>query len=109
MVWENVFCDTFVVSESTFVLLETHYGPHLRRRNYGSQISHAHEIVGGTGKSKNPVYFTHPAMPYLAQKRDRLQPAETFLDLLSLSLTDGIARVPCCAVINGAPAAPCKV
>ena len=58
--------------------------------------------VGGTGEGKNPMDFAHPSMAHLAHERDRLQPAETFLDPLSLSLTERIPSMSCGAAINGA-------
>src|ERR1051325_9123372 len=104
---ESVFCRSFVVrplrsSRHTTAL-------DLGEPNYGGQISHAHQIVGGAGKSKNPVHFAHSAMAHLAQKRDGLQPAKAFLDPLSLILTDGILRMPGGAPINGTPAASLKI
>lgn len=92
----------FVALGSNSMLLKTHVGPELRRRNCGGQVAHAHQIVGGAGESKNPVHFAHSAMPYLPQQRDRLQPAEAFFDPLPLSLADGVPRVPCGVAINGA-------
>ena len=52
------------------------------------------------------MHFTHPAMTHLTHQRDRLQPAEAFLDPLSLSLAEGVTRVPRGAAINRAAAAP---
>jgi len=53
-------------------------------RNCGSQVSHPHPIVGGTGEGKDPMDLAHPAMAYLPEERDRLQPTEAFFDPLSL-------------------------
>ena len=58
------------------MLNQTHFGPDLDGRNCGRQVSHAHRVVSCTGKSKDPVHFADPAMPYLPQQRDRVQPAE---------------------------------
>ena len=44
-------------------LSQAHVGPDLHRRNCDSQVSHAHQIVGGAGESKDPVHFTNPTMP----------------------------------------------
>ena len=74
------------------MLLQTHVGPDLHRRNCGGQVSHAHQIVGGAGEGKNPVHFADSAMPNLPHQRNRLQPAEAFFDPLSLPLAD--PRIP---------------
>ena len=96
----------FVVSASNSMLLETHFGPDLHRRDCGAQVSHAHQIVGGAGEGKHPVHFVHPAMPNLPHERNRLQPAEAFFDPLPLLLADDVAGVPRGAAINrAAPAA----
>ena len=76
---------------------------------HSAQVSHAHQIVGGTSEGEDPVHFAHPAMPNLPHQRDRLQPAETFFDPLPLSLADAITRVPGGAPINRASASPSQV
>jgi len=63
---------------SNFMPDRTHFGPDLHRRNCARQIPHAHQVVGGTGEGKDPVYCAHSTMPQLPQQRDRLQPAEAF-------------------------------
>jgi hypothetical protein len=90
-------------------LSQAHVGPDLHRWNCGSQVSHAHQIVGGAGEGKYPVHFVHPAMPNLSHERDRLQPAEAFFDPFPLPLTDGVARVPRGAAINRAAPASFQV
>jgi hypothetical protein len=86
------------------MLLKTHVGPDLHRRNCGGQVSHAHQIVGGASESKNSVHFAHSAMPHLPHQRNRLHPAEAFFDSLPLLLTEGVTRVPRGAAINRAAA-----
>src|SRR5215471_12092456 len=88
------------------MLVKTHIGLHLCRWNCGSQVSHAHQIVGSAGKGKDPVHFVDPTMSNLAQERNRLQPAKAFFNPLSLSLTDDISRVPRSTAINRASAWP---
>src|SRR5437660_10152356 len=91
------------------MLCWTHFGPDLHRRSCGGQVSHSHQIVGGTGEGEDPIYFADSAMPQLAQPCDRLQPAKAFFDPLPLSLADGITRMPRGAAINRAAAAPSQV
>src|SRR5437588_477688 len=91
------------------MLLKTAVGPDSRRRNCGAQVSHAHQVVGGAGHGKNPIYSTDPAMPYLPHQRNRLQPAEALLDSLSLSLAEGVTCVSRGAAINCTAAAPFEV
>ena len=91
------------------MVLKTAVGPDLHRRNCGGQVSHAHQVVGGAGHGKNPIHSTDSAMPHLPHQRNRLQPAETLLDSLSLSLAEGVTCVPRGAAINRAAAAPFEV
>jgi len=109
MMLNGLISGVLLASGSDSMLLETHVGPDLRRRNCGGQVSHAHQIVGGAGESKHPVHSAHPAMANLPHERNRLQPAEAFFDPLSLPLADGITRVPRCAAINRAAAASFQV
>jgi hypothetical protein len=74
----------------------------------GHQISHGHQVVGGAREGKHPIHFQLPAMPHLAQQRDRLQPAETFVDALPFLLAAAVARALRGAPVNGA-AAPRQV
>jgi len=60
---ERLISGVFVALGSNSMLLKTHVGPELRRRNCGGQVAHAHQIVGGAGEGKNPVHFAHSAMP----------------------------------------------
>ena len=84
---------------------QTHFGPNLHHRNC-CEVSHAHQIVGRASEGEHPVHLENPAMPNLAQQRDRLQPAETFFDSLPLDLADAIAFVPRRPRINRAATAP---
>src|SRR5579872_4868812 len=90
-------------------LSQAHLRTDLHCWNCGGQVSHAHQIVGGAGESKDAVHFTNPPMPNLPHERDRLQPAEAFFDPLPLLLADGVARVPRGAGIDRAAAAPSQV
>src|SRR6266446_1790089 len=73
------------------------------------EVSHAHQVVGCAGEAEDPVHFAHSAMPHFAQQGDRLQPAETLFDALSLLLTETIAGMLCRAPVDCAPTAPCQV
>src|SRR6266496_4399138 len=73
------------------------------------EVSHAHQVVGCAGEGEDPVHFAHSAMPHFAQQGDRLQPAETLFDALSLLLTETIAGMLCRAPVDCAPTAPCQV
>lgn len=66
-------------------------------------------LLGGTGEGKHPMDFGHPTMTHLAHQRDRLQPAEAFLDPLSLSLAESISSMSRGATINCAATAPCEI
>src|SRR5258708_12453512 len=81
------------------MFLETHFGPDLHRGNC-REVSHAHQILGRAGEAKDPLHFRDSATPQLAHKRNRLEPAEAFLDPFPLSLAAGITQVPRCAAIN---------
>jgi len=66
-----------------FRFVRRHDGPNLLRRNCaGHQVSHAHQVVGGAGEGKDPIYLQGSAMKHFAQQRDglQLQPAKTFFD-----------------------------
>jgi hypothetical protein len=117
LVKKVLFCFIFILSSSkqagfgvfcgqtTYLMpLGTHFGLALHARNYGHEVPHSHQIVGGTGEGKEPINLADSAMPQFTQQRNRLQPPETFLDALSLALTDGVARMPRSAFINRAPA-----
>src|SRR5437870_5556478 len=67
------------------------------------EVSHAHQVVGCAGEAEDPVHFAHSAMPHFAQQGDRLQPAETLFDALSLLLTETIAGMLCRAPVDCAP------
>src|SRR5438445_8119119 len=73
------------------------------------EVSHAHQVVGCAGEAEDPVHFAHSARPQFAQPGDRLQPAETLFDALSLLLTETIAGMLCLAPVDCAPTAPCQV
>src|SRR5579864_4079964 len=57
-------------------------------------------------RSEDPVHLGHSAMPHFPHQRNGLQPAEAFFDPLPLLLTEGIARMPGGASVNGAAAFP---
>ena len=95
-----------MASASNSMRLQTHFGPDLRRRNCGSQVAHAHQIVGCASKGKHPVHLAHSTMSYFPQQRDRLQPPETFLDPLPFLLADAVTGMPRRAPINRTAAAP---
>ena len=104
-VTESFTVAIFQSSAALASLRRRQYSLQLHGRKYGGQISHAHQIVGGTGEGKNPMDFAHPSMAHLAHERDRLQPAEAFLDPLSLSLAQSIPGMSGGAAINRASAA----
>jgi len=83
------------------MLGRTHLGLN-SHRNWGGQVAHAHQIVGGGGESKNLIDATHSAIPNLPHQRNRLQPAETFFYPLPLPLTDAVTGMPRRATINRA-------
>ena len=85
-VWFPVF---FVASGANSMLVKTRIDLHSRRWNCGSQVSHAHQIVGSAGEGKDPVHFVDPTMSDLAQERNRLQPARAFFKCAS-----GNSRAP---------------
>src|SRR5207245_11656589 len=91
------------------MLNETHVRPNLPSENCSAQISHAHQIVGGTGEGKNPVHFTDSTMTQLPQERNRFQPPEAFFDPLPPLLTQTIAKVTRRAPVDGAPAIPLQI
>ena len=70
MLSERVFDQEFCSLGMEFVSHKAHCDLDLHGRNCSTEISHAHQIVGGTGKSKNPVHFAHSTMAHLAQKGD---------------------------------------
>ena len=82
------------------LLLKTHVDSELHRWNWGDQVSHPHQIVGRACEREDPMHFADSAMPQLPHQRNRLQPAEAFLDPLPLSLAQGIAQMARGASIN---------
>ena len=52
---------------------ETHFGLDLHRRNCGSQIAHANQIVGRARETEDPIHATNPAMANFPHQRNRLQ------------------------------------
>ena len=84
MMANSLIAGVFLASESNSTLLGTHFGPDLHRRNWGTQISHAHQVVSRAGQSQNPMHLAHAAMPHLAHQGNGLQPAEAFFDALPL-------------------------
>ena len=95
--------------QSNRMLHKTQFRPNLSSKNSSAQISHAHQIVGGTGEGKEPVHSTDSTMTQLPQERNRLQPPKTFFDPLPPLLTQSIAQVTCRAPVNRAPAIPLQV
>ena len=60
MLSERVFEGIFAARDRSLWPTRHTAAPDLHGRNCGREISHAHQIVGGAGKSKNPVHFAHP-------------------------------------------------
>ena len=85
---------------------ETHFRPNLHGKNGSTQISQAHQIVGGTGEGKDPVHFTDSTMMQLPQERNRFQPAKAFFDPLPFLLTQTITKVTRRAPVNRASTIP---
>jgi hypothetical protein len=83
--FDGLICGVLEVPEPDSRLLQTHVDGDLRRRNWGGQIAHAHQIVGGAGESENPIYLAHATMANFPHQRNRLQPAEAFVDSFPLS------------------------
>ena len=106
---EEATSGVFVASGSNSMLLKTHVGLDLYPRNCRGQVSHAHQVEDRAGEGKLPVHFAHPSMAKLAHERNRLQPAKAFFNPLSLSLTEGISRVPRGAAINRTATPPCMI
>src|SRR5215469_7667911 len=76
-------------------IVQRHYGPDLRLRNRDRhQISHADQVIGGTGQAEDPIDLQGSAMSYLAQQSDRLQPAKAFFDSFAFLLADCVSHVP---------------
>src|ERR1700746_1885825 len=90
--------------QSNHMLHETHFRPNLPSENCSAQISHAHQIVGGTGEGKDPVHFTDSTMTQLPQECNRFQPPKAFFDSLPPFLPHEIAVVTRRAPVNRAPA-----
>ena len=95
--------------QSNHMLHETHFRPNLPSENCRAQISHAHQIVGGTGEGKDPVHFTNSTMMQLPQERNRFQPPEAFFDPLPPLLAQTIAKVTRRTPVDGAPAIPLQI
>ena len=62
-------------------------------RSCQRQVAHPDQIVGGQREGKHPIDPRHSAMVRFAQTGDRFEPAEDFLDALTLALTDLIVRM----------------
>ena len=60
----------------------------------GQQFRYSDDIVGGHREGEHPADARDAAMARLAQRRDRLDPAEGFLDALADALRQGVAGVP---------------
>ncbi len=95
--FDGLICGVLEVPEPDSRLLQTHVDGDLRRRNWGGQIAHAHQIVGGAGESENPIYLAHATMANFPHQRNRLQPAGAFVD--SFPLSGGIDGRPTLAYI----------
>src|SRR6266849_556412 len=87
------------------MLSGAHFSPNLCRRNCGSQIPHAHQVIGRAGEGEDPVHLAHSTMAHFPQECDRLQPTEAFFDTLPLLLAETIARMMRRSSVNRAPAA----
>src|SRR5438552_11869806 len=71
-------------------------------RSHGppEQCPQANQVVGGRGKGDVPIDEVAAAMPQLPQPADGLHPAEDLLDQLTSLLTDRIARVTGCPIVD---------
>src|SRR5215831_12366139 len=67
------------------MLQETHFRPNLSSKNGSAQISHAHQIVGGTGEGKDPVHFTDSTMTQLPQQGQSSSATQSILRSASSS------------------------
>jgi hypothetical protein len=79
--------------------------PHPRPRRWSDsgQISHSNQAVCGRCQREHPPDSIQPSESRFALERNRLQPAEDFLDTLALPLAHGVAFVLRSSPINGAP------
>jgi hypothetical protein len=66
-----------------------------------NQIAHPHEVVGRVGEQAQMIHSRHAADLRLAQRTDRLAPAEGLLDPLEDALADRVPRMSGSAGING--------
>src|SRR5437764_5396911 len=71
-----------------------------RSRGPREQCSQANQVVGGRGKGDVPIDEVAAAMPQLPQPADGLHPAEDMIDQLTSLLTDRIARVTACTILD---------
>src|ERR1700745_2735719 len=97
---EKLNLSAFLTPSAIFLRGGTHFGLDLHRRNCGSEVSHAHQIVGRAGEGEDPIHLAYSTVPQLAHQRNRLQPAEAFFDSLPLSLAGGVSGVPGRAPLN---------
>src|ERR1022692_1592958 len=68
------------------------------------QVSDSHQVVDCCGECEHPAHSLPPPVPRLPHQPDGLQPPEHFLDSFAFSLADLVARMPCRALIDCAPA-----
>src|SRR5664279_4882279 len=88
----------------SFCMQQTHYGHDLRRLH--SQVAQPDQVVGSARKGEHPIHFEQPAMSYLPQQGNRLEPTETFLDSLPLPLADAVAYMTRRPPVDSTAAAP---
>src|SRR6516225_6722329 len=57
------------------------------------EIAHSYQIVSRQCQGEHPIDQRDPAMAYLAQPADRLEPPKDLLDPFALALTERVSRV----------------
>src|SRR5512135_1813969 len=72
-----------------------------RSRRGPKELRQSDEIVGDGGQREDPANLVSPSMAGFAQPADGLHPAEGFLDPLTGTLADAVARVPRCPSVDG--------
>ena len=89
------------------LLLTRCCGRHTSAPTYSEELSRPDFAcapdVGCASEGKDPIHFADPAMAHFSHQRNRLQPAQAFLDPLPLLLADDVSHVPRGAAINRAP------
>jgi len=101
---ERVRFSLFLLSAEALCIQQTHFGPGLRHL-YG-QVAQADQVVGCASEGEHPIHLEQPAMSYLPQQSNGLEPTETFLDPFPLLLADAVACMTCRPLVEGTAAAP---